>query len=172
MSDSGVIKQKAKKQDKDVAIIKAIYVIYAIALLLFWLPYGFAMIASFLLLTIGIILPYSYIKKTDNDIYNSHYRWQIRSFWIANVLLFPIAILIMVVVVISYGDMGAFANLTTNLDAENAVKQFISDNFKLLITTMFATFVPAMIWWYGRIYIGYKNIKSKIAIPNPTSWLF
>lgn len=164
--------QIEKTDKKNIDIIKAVYILYAIALFLFWLPYGFAMMLSFLLLTLGIILPYSYIKKTNSDIYKSHYRWQIRSFWIANGLLFPLAIFIMVIVVLEYGDMGAFVNLTTDLDIENATKQFILTNFKLLIITMLFSCVPTMIWWYGRIYIGYKNIKSKIAIKNPTSWLF
>ncbi len=159
--------------------INQMYLLLTLGMVSFWLPYTIAMIISASFFIGATLVCYSRYKYTVNTHYQSHYRWMIRTFWIGTGVFLPLAISLMTFIVVQFGEMSAFKHIiymTSDINAladsiESSVYVFISDNSILLFLTLLVTCLPAMLWWYARLWRGHHLLIQGRSIDNVKTWL-
>jgi uncharacterized membrane protein len=126
-----------------------------------------------LFMTIVLILAYSKRKETRGTLFESHFHWMIRTFWIGTGIFLPIIFVLSMVAMwfgtnweplaaaMSTGDPGALSE---------AAGTYMKDNELRLLLITFGSMLPAALWWINRCWVGYKRLKDSLPIENPQAW--
>jgi len=116
---------------------KIVYALYLISIL-FPLTFFIAPIVAY------------FTKNTENEVLHSHYRFQIRTFWIGMV----------------------FSLILIVLWSISPVVSMMTGSFLILIVLLGLGLLSWVLWLVIRSAKGFKYLNQKQPIPNPLSWMF
>lgn len=111
-------------------------------------------------------------KKTTGSIYESHFHWLDRTFWIGGGIYFPILTLLGIPFLWSNSDLDQVMSAVENgASTEELQSIFMASNGSTLINTSLVMYTPFLVWWLRRCWRGYKHLKNDEPVPNVMSWL-
>ena len=151
--------------------IRAIYLMMMTGAVACFISAGVVFVLGLLALTIAIIMAYHYRKRTDDLVQKSHYNWQIRIFWIGNLIVFPIAMIVNFIALYYMTDLDSLLSGAMNgsygLDAarlQQDVMNFEQKNMWTLLLIKWATYGLGVIWWLHRYAHGYRLLQKHEAV--------
>ena len=160
--------------------VKKLYFFFAIAMGCMWVPHFLPVFAGSVLLLVATVKCYKRRKQVPDTVYENHYQWLIRTFWVGTAVVMPLATMAATVYIFKNSDlaylqklfdMGVAANFEISW-FEDALKAYYADNIKMLLTATIPAGGFVLFWWFGRLIKGYKRLKMNMHLPFVTSWLF
>tara|TARA_B100000686_G_C16763300_1_gene960143 strand:+ start:1632 stop:2168 length:537 start_codon:yes stop_codon:yes gene_type:complete len=154
--------------------LRLIYALLAFGAAACFISYGIIFLAGLLAVTVGIIMAYFERKRQESPLYHSHARWQIRTFWIGNLIVFPVAMIAHFILIYMFTDFdtmvtsaysGQYGMSVSQIEAD--ILAFQEANLIEMIAIKWATYGLALIWWTKRLYDGYRLLKKPAAVPLP-----
>jgi uncharacterized membrane protein len=150
------------------------YVIYAV--------YVLGMLAQFSLFTflpgcaaIMCAAGYAHIKRVElkDTIFENHYRWLTRTFWIGGAVLMPAATVVLSIYQIYMIDMTPLYNAMREgeHDVQKLMELLYENNMRVIFVSFVVTLSLFTIWWLGRCLRGVWYLRKMQAVPDVTRWL-
>jgi len=145
------------------------YILLGVGGIMAFLPYTFIVICGLFAVIAGIIVSYNLRKSAEesNRLYQTHATWQIRTFWIANLVVFPVAMIINAILVSKFTVIGEIMNNALSggygMDISRLQSDFLvaeASASKNLILIKLATYGIALVWWLKRCYTGWTDLKN------------
>jgi uncharacterized membrane protein len=160
----------------DTSSLLRCYVLLALGMPLTFIPSGPVGGLALLLMLVGIIWAYR-LRKRDGELFASHSRWMIRTFWISG-FLFLIAIALSGAIVQANGDNTAIEQIRLHLqngtatpeEIRNLALQYQETNKTLTLNATLVCFAPAVMHALLRFIKGYRLADSGKPIENAASW--
>lgn len=153
--------------------IRAVYLLMMLGAAACFISGGIVFLLGMIAVFAGIVIAYSYRKKTEDIVYKSHYDWQIRIFWIGNLIVFPVAMIINAVLIYYFTD---FAGLITSAMSgsygmdiarmESDMVAFQQENMVEMMIIKWATYGLALVWWIERYAKGYRLFQKHTIVPE------
>lgn len=147
--------------------LRAIYLIMMTGAVACFVSHGIVFVIGLVALTMAIIMAYVYRKRGNDEVHKSHYDWQIRIFWIGNLIVFPLAMIVNFIAIYYTTDLGAMLSGALSgsygLDAarlQQDVMNFEQENMWTLVIMKWATYGVAMFWWLHRYAYGYRLLQN------------
>jgi uncharacterized membrane protein len=114
-------------------------------------------------------------KKAAKDTpFASHLRWMLRTFWIGTSIIFPLAIIIATVLVLTFTDLIPVmaAAAIGNPEAQmNAMQGYMLENMGEISLITMPFMLLSALWWLRRLWVGYVLARNGKPVENVTSWL-
>lgn len=155
---------------------KNIYILFALGAALCFSSISFLILSGILAVIIGIFMAYAGRRQTEDKVLKSHHRWQIRTFWIGNLVLIPVALLANLLllylltdidVIFSTAARGQYgADIAT---MQQVIIDFETQNALTLLGVKLATYGLVLVWWLRRCWLGYEALKAGKPSPIPAS---
>ncbi len=147
--------------------LRAIYILMMAGVAACFISSGFIFALGALSITIAAFMAYYGRKRAEDPVYKSHYNWQIRIFWIGNLIAFPIA---MVFNALAMYYMTDFGELITNalsgsygMDTGRIYSdmvRFQDEHVWEILLIKWATYGLAVAWWIHRYAYGYRLLEK------------
>ena len=148
----------------------SLYAIYFLSMVMQLAPQTMAL--GSISMIIGIILVYAQRRKAKGTIFESHFHWLYRTFWIAGGVYLPLTTIIGAGVMFSYVDMASMNTaIEAGSDMETLKKVFMEQNETLIWVSAVISVLPVAIWWFWRCYKGYTHLKFSEPVSDVMSWL-
>ena len=146
---------------------RLIYALFAFGMIACFVSYGIIFLSGFIALLFGIALAYRDRKREKNTIYLAHQNWQILTFWLGNLVAFPIAMIAHFIAIYIFTDFSVLVteassgNMGTDIAAmETRYIAFQTENLPTLVLTKWLTYGLALLWWLYRCNFGYRQLKK------------
>lgn len=121
---------------------------------------------------IALIIAYRKRKISGGGIYESHFHWLIRTFWVGGSVYLPIITVAAAVAAYFMVDMSVLAQSMDYGASEEELKAlFMKENGGVLTIITLSSMGPFIAWWLSRCWRGYKFLKNGQPVPNVMSWL-
>lgn len=150
------------------------YVIYAILIIGMAAQFSLYTFAPGTVAVVCAII-YAYIQRKElyGTLFENHYRWITRSFWIGGAVYLPIATVLMVIYQMIRMDMTEMfrAMYEGEKDTLRLAEILIDSNAQMLLySAAFVGFAFA-IWWWARCFVGLYYLRRGSPLPKVTRWL-
>jgi len=149
-----------------------LYGVYALsAVLQFFFE---TVLLGILALVIAYILTVINGARAKDTIYDSHFQWLSRTFWIGGGVIVPAAAVIAAILIWNLTDI---ASLTSSISGDypvammSGIQSYMDNNMTKVSLITMATVVPTAIWWIRRCWVGYALVKAGKPVENVKSWL-
>ncbi len=111
-------------------------------------------------------------KTSAGTIFQSHYQWMQRTFWIGTGVIIPIAVVISTVLIICFTDiLQALSNISSGVVSMNQIDQYMNERMGKISLYISVTTIPTLIWWVRRCWNGFKLLKEDKPVEKVMSWL-
>jgi uncharacterized membrane protein len=121
------------------------------------------------------ILIFAYIKRAElkETLFESHFHWMIRSFWIGGSVYLPIVTIIGTAYFLYSADLSKVveASMEGEKDQTYLMALLYESNAELLYNMMFVTVSLFAIWWTWRMLRGLLFIRKQQPVTKVNSWL-
>lgn len=161
-----------KQENESEKLCLLLYGIFAASLVMQFINLVTILLGSAAILA-GIILTYLERKKARGTVYENHFQWLIRTFWIGGGVYLPVLTVAGIATLMTTMDRSALTSAFSTGEGtiEGAVQEMMRQNSDLMYYTMLGYTAPFGLWWLWRCWYGYKRLKEKKPIPNPQSWI-
>ncbi len=154
-------------------LVLYLYMVYATGFIMCFASFAMASLGTIMGL-IAIIVTYAKRNSAKGTIYESHFTWLVRTFWIGGAVFLPIATIIFTILFITMTDFMEFMqNSVTNLGSgtQQLSIEFVTRNLEKLNNIKLITMIPVLLWWLIRCYRGAKLAFKNKKINRDNSWL-
>ncbi len=166
--------------DTEFQQLKKLYFFFALSMGCMWVPHMLPVFAGSVLLLVGAVKCYKRRKLVPDTVYENHYQWLIRTFWIGTAVVMPLATIAATIYIFKNSDLAYLQRLfymggAANFDASwyrEALRTYYADHTKMILTAVIPAGGFVLFWWFGRLIKGYKRLKMNMHLPFVTSWLF
>lgn len=121
------------------------------------------------------IIVYAYIKRKEmqGTIFENHFHWMIRSFWIGGAVYLPIITIAGTAYFLSMADLQKVmdASWEGEKNEQYLMELLYESNAELLGNMMFFTVCLFALWWTWRMLRGLYFLRKQEPVRNPDSWL-
>lgn len=121
------------------------------------------------------LLVYAYIKRAElkSTLFESHFHWMIRSFWIGGSVYLPIVTIIGTAFFLYRADLTKVVDASREgeKDQQYLMRLLYESNAALLNKMMLVTVSLFVIWWTWRMLRGLVFIRKQQPVPQANSWL-
>ncbi len=121
------------------------------------------------------ILIFAYIKRAEfrSTMFESHFNWMIRSFWIGGSVYLPIVTIIGTGVFLYMSDLQKVidASIEGEKDQTYLMALLYESNAELLYNMMFVTVSLFAVWWTWRMLRGLVFILKQQPVTKVNSWI-
>lgn len=159
--------------DKSLAILcKYLYIIYALTMLM-QMAYQ-TMLFGMLAMLAAVIMTYAKRSAAKGTVYETHFQWMLRTFWIGGGVYLPLVTLIGFCIIYPSIDLEKLQNAILSgevTDTTQIADMVMQDNRALMWTAMLGTMGPFLLWWLWRCWKGYKALQAGKPIDKVMSWL-
>ena len=118
---------------------------------------------------------YAHIQRKElyGTLFENHYRWMTRSFWIGGAVYLPIATVILFIYQMIKMDMtDMFRGLYEGeRDPVKLVELLLEKNDAMFLNSAMVIGVAFVLWWWGRCLTGLYYLRRGIPLPNVMRWL-
>lgn len=123
-------------------------------------------------LTLAIILSYVMRRKARGTLYESHFQWLIRTFWIVGGVYLPIVTVAYSIVFFAMADMTPVYQAMEDgaADSLQLTQLLFESNAKLLYNLNLAFGLPFVLWWLWRCWRGFRLLKRNEPVPDVLRW--
>lgn len=149
-----------------------LYGIYAASALMQFAPQ--TVFVGMIAIVVALAVAYVQRDKRPGSIYESHFHWLIRTFWIGGSVYMPVITLIGATFLYFRMDYTFLVGHLTDdamSNAEEAERLFWEANGNLILYTSYVSIAPVVLWWLWRTAKGYRHLKRNEAVSNVLSWL-
>lgn len=160
--------------DKDKERARNIYILFALSGIFSFSGLTFLILFGTLAVTFGIFMAYSGRRKTEDPILKTHYRWQIRTFWIGNLVIVPLAMVLNLYLLYQFTDIAVMIDTAASgaygmdvVQMQQTMLSFEQENAMTLLGVKLITYGLALLWWLSRCWMGYKALKISGKMPVP-----
>lgn len=161
------------KEKKTRELLLYLYMVYATAFTMCFANFVFASLGTILGL-IAIIITYNKRKTAKDTIYESHFTWLIRTFWVGGSLLLPIATILFTILIVALTDLIPMLQDAVNAGETNAAKitsEYAAKNWSKIRLFQFITILPILIWWIARCIKGARLAFKSKEIEKPKAFI-
>ena len=154
---------------KKLQAVKNTYILYVLGGVCAFVPFGFISVFGVFCLLAGGIMAY-YFKSLTNEtdlVYREQSRWLIRTFWLANLVAFPLAAIVNVLLVMQFTEFdeiimsGISGGYGTDMSsAYNDVVNFQQNQMGTLFLITLVSYGPLLLWWLHRCQKGWRALKQ------------
>ncbi|MCK5556064.1 MAG: hypothetical protein KAI76_07495 [Alphaproteobacteria bacterium] len=164
------------EKDKNIIDYKklciTLYGVYALsAVLQFFFE---TVLLGIIALVIAYILTAVNRARAKDTIYDSHFQWLSRTFWIGGGVIVPAAAVIAAILIWNLTDIAFLASSMRGDDPAammSGIQSYMDNNMTKVSLITMATIVPTAIWWIRRCWVGYVLVKVGKPVENVKSWL-
>lgn len=121
------------------------------------------------------VVAYAYVKRSDmkGTLFESHFQWMIRSFWIGGAVYLPIMTIASSATFMMLADTeklyeAVYEGEKDPVYLRNLLFEFNGD---LFIKLMLACVIPFALWWIWRMARGIAFIRKGVEVPKVNSWI-
>ncbi len=145
-----------------------IYVLYCVGAVAAFMPHLYLMLFGVITVTVGFGMMYNFRGKVkDTPILSGHARWMIRTFWIANLAIFPLAMIASATFTALFTnyydamyDVMMSGTITSFGALEAQMLPAVEADFNKLMIIKVGTYGIALAWWLWRYTKGLKLLKA------------
>ena len=117
---------------------------------------------------------YAYIKRKElkDTIFESHYQWMTRTFWIGGAVYLPIATILLAVYQLFMMDMSPlFAAMREgDHDVQSLLTMLYENNSNMLFRSLLVVQGTFALWWWWRCLRGAWQLHKGEPLPRVMSW--
>lgn len=153
---------------------KIAYAVYTILMLGMAAQFTFyTIVPGTVALICAIVYAYIQRRETKGTLFENHYRWMTRSFWIGGAVYLPIATILLVVYQSFMMDMSQVfqAMYDGEKDPAALIELLYSDNREMMFFSTLTVGAVFALWWWARCLKGLLYLRKGQPLPNVTSWL-
>jgi|GEM_PF-1640271 len=158
--------------DKNTERARNIYALFALGGVSSFSGITFLILCGTLAITVGIFMAYSGRRKTEDPMLETHFTWQIRTFWIGNLVIVPVAMILNLYLLYQFTDIDVMLNTAASggygmdvVKMQETMIAFEKENGLTLLTIKLVTYGLALLWWLSRCGMGYKALKISGKMP-------
>ena len=157
-------------KDKNYHRARNVYTLFAIGAACCFSGFSLLVLLGTVAVIFGIFMAYSGRRYGDERFIVSHNDWQIRTFWIGNLVIIPLAMIAHIILLYQFTDIESVYNamLTENMsgfniiEIQNQIIAFTRQNIWTLTLIKCATYGLALIWWLLRCFGGYRRLINRL----------
>ncbi len=161
-----------QKFDKLQETCRTLYIVYALGAVLQF--FDDTMLAGMFAIAAAGFIAGRNKAKFRGTIFESHLRWMIRSLWIGGVFMIPATLLLTMLLLFAFTDLGALVHAFMSRDTDvimGAVQNYLAANMtRLSVITGLVTALPVA-WFVHRCWRGYELLRGGLPVDNVTSWI-
>ncbi len=153
-------------------LCRYLYGIFALTMILQMVPQ--TLLIGFVGMVCALIMTYSKQEVAKNTVYESHFQWMLRTFWIGLGVYVPVMIIVAAIIILPTLDYAAMSDALLSgavQDEEQLLAMMMKDKGPLMMGTAVATMGPCIIWWLWRCWKGYKALGEAKPVENVSSWI-
>ena len=126
--------------------------------------------------TVALILAfiYAYIKRKElrGTVFENHYQWMIRTFWIGGAVYLPIATIIMSIYQVMKMDMTNMFRIMSEgeKDIPKLLAVMLEDKSEMMIQSALVLAAVFAAWWWLRCARGLYHLYRGSPVPRVTRW--
>lgn len=111
-------------------------------------------------------------KKSQDSLYQNHFHWIQRTFWIGSGVLTPIAIIISTILILAFTNvLQELSHVSSGAVSMDQVDQYMQNSMDKISLYIMATSLPTLAWWLRRCWVGYRSLRNEKPIEKVMSWL-
>lgn len=140
------------------------------------------MLAQFNLYTLApatvalvLALVYAYIKRKElrGTVFENHYQWMTRTFWIGGAVYMPVATIILAIYQLMKMDMTNMFRAMSDgeQDVTKLIRIMAEDNSGMIFQSAFVLTIVFAVWWWLRCARGLYYLRRGSPLPRVTHWL-
>ena len=164
----------------------ALYAVFAAVAISGFIPLWSVVILATIALFVAVGMAYSGRKTAGDSIYESHFHWLIRTFWIGGWVYLPALTLVAVIAVyfsVDWSDVEAairtaameHVNGTPDEDkrvvVNTVMEEVMQKNGAKIGMIVFAFIFPAVAWWLWRCWKGFNLLKKGQPVTDVMKWV-
>lgn len=152
------------------SITYAIYGILALGMLMQFTLY------TFLPGSVAVIcaVVYAYIKRKElkDTLFESHYQWMTRTFWIGGAVYLPVATILLSIYQLFAMDMTPlFAAMREgDHDVQSLMGMLYENNSRMIFISSVSVLGVFAVWWWWRCLRGFLLLRKGLPLPNVMRW--
>jgi uncharacterized membrane protein len=175
MTDLAELK-RLQTEEHEVKLRKSCMTLYG----LFAASYPLQFFEQTLALGIALLVIAYYLMRSKRTAaketrYQSHLQWMNRTFWMGTAVLTPLALILSAVILFTFTDVpSSIMNMAPDQDPAatmDKINSLVKSSTPKVMGITIASFIPVVIWWLRRCWVGYRQAKNNQPIENVTSWL-
>lgn len=121
------------------------------------------------------VVAYAYVKRAEmkETIFESHFQWMIRTFWIGGAVYLPIMTVVSSLAFVRLADKEKLYEAVYEGEKNPVYLRnlLLEVNGELFTKLMLACAVPFGLWWIWRMARGLVLIRKNAAVPKVNSWI-
>jgi uncharacterized membrane protein len=112
-------------------------------------------------------------KELYGTLFENHYRWMTRSFWIGGAVYLPIATICMSIYQVMKLDMTEMfrAMYDGEEDPLKLTQLLLSGNAEMILNSTLLLAAVFAVWWWARCLTGLYYLRRGSPLPNVMRWL-
>ncbi|MEZ0262924.1 MAG: hypothetical protein ACAH80_18100 [Alphaproteobacteria bacterium] len=148
-----------------------LYVTYGLCGVMQFSP--MAILVATVVLTLAIIAAHIGHTKAKGTLYESHFQWLVRTFWIGGGVYLPVMSVMAAIVIVSEFDTTAVKAAAEAGEESVAVltELLLRENRSVISMVYFSLFFPFTIWWLYRCISGARRLIKGDEVPDPERWI-
>jgi len=153
---------------------KIAYCMYAVLILGMAAQFNaYTFVPGSLAMICAIVYAHLQRKELYGTLFENHYRWMTRSFWIGGAAYLPIATVILFIYQMIKMDMtDMFRGLYEGeRDPVKLVELLMEKNYAMFFNSAMVLGVAFALWWWGRCLTGIYYLRRGSPLPNVMRWL-
>lgn len=150
------------------------YSIYAILILGMVAQFNaYTIIPGTLALICAVIYAHVQCKELYGTLFENHYRWMTRSFWIGGVVYLPITTIILFIYQMIKMDMTDMFRVMYDgeRDPLKLAEMLLETNSAMIFNSALILGIVFALWWWSRCLTGLYYLRRGSPLPNVMRWL-
>jgi len=149
----------------------ALYIVYGLSCVMQFSP--LAILAATGTLLAALIAAHIGRSKAKGTIYESHFQWLVRTFWIGGAVYMPVITVMAAIIIFSEIDQTAVKAAVeageTSFEALALI--MVKENAGVFSMVYFSLFLPFTGWWIYRCVSGVRRLMKGEEVPDPERWI-
>lgn len=148
-----------------------LYIVYGLSCVMQFSPVAILVATGTLMA--ALIVAHIGRSKARDTIYETHFQWLVRTFWIGGAVYMPVMTVVAAIIIFSEIDRTAVRAAVEQGEEsiEVLVQILLRENKSVFSMVYFSLFIPFTGWWIYRCVAGVRRLLKGEAVPDPERWI-